>query len=171
MRTRPQTGAGLAGLAFAALALIAGCGGGSENPAPAPDPRATAAYVERVDPICKRFAHRLALASKDFEAVQHRAGAAGQEEAVAERYRAAAAQIDRFAADVAAVRAPPADSTAIDSWLAAKRGQAAAQRELADALAAPGPVGDAVAGSQERLRSEVVAARDAIADLGFRYCE
>ena len=171
VRRRPHLGAAvLVASGIAAAALAAGCAG-SDDPAPAPDPRATEAFVERVDPICKHFAHRLALTSKDFEAVQHRAGAAGQEAAVADRYRAAAAQINRFAAAVAAIRPPPADVAAIDAWLEAERGQAAAQRALADALAAPRLAGDLVAASQARLRAEVAAAGDAIADLSFRYCE
>ena len=170
MRTRRHLGAAaLIASGIAAAALGVGCAG--SDPAPVPDPRATTAFVDRVDPICRHFARRLALTSKEFEAVQHRAGAAGQESAVADRYRAAAAQIDRFAAAVAAIRPPTADAAAIDAWLEAERGQAAAQRELADALAAPRPAGDAVAVSQERLRAEVGAAGDAIAELGFRYCE
>jgi len=154
-----------------ATALIAACGG-SDDPGPPPDPAATAAYVARVDPLCKSYRHRLQVSSQDFEAVQHRAGAAGQMRAVAGRYRAAAALKDRLADEVAAIDPAPADAGAVKAWLVAVRSQAAAQRALADGLTAPGAAGDdAVSAAQAQLREEVEAGHSAIAGLGFTYCE
>lgn len=167
MRSGPQ--ALSAALALAATGLIAACGG-SDDAAPAPDPQASAAYIERVDPLCKAYAHRLQVSSKDFEAVQHRAGAVGQADAVADRYRAAASLKDRLADRVEAIDPPPAAADAVATWVAAVRGQAAAQRSLAAALGDPNAT-EAVSAAQTRLRDQVEAGHAALAPLAFRYCE
>ncbi len=157
---------------FAALIgalLLVGCGGADDDAtAPGSPTAARAAYIAKVDPLCKTYKHRLALSSKRFEATQHRAGPEGVGAAVAGQYRRAAALLDQLVAQVRAVDAPPADAGTIETWLGASAAQVDAQRELADAVAAgdQGAVGEA----QASVRSAGDEARTAIDGFGFTRC-
>jgi hypothetical protein len=158
-------------LALAALLIpVGGCGSGSDqttSTAASPDQDV---YVERVDRICAEWATRVTRTSQRFEATAARAGAAGALAATADRYRRLAAQLDRLVERVRAVAPPQADAGTLDAWLAATSSRAAAQRELADALAAQPVDAAAVAALKDRLQQDAARADAEIRQFGADRC-
>ena len=151
-----------------AAALVAGCGGRSETATTATGPAADA-YTARVTAVCDDYKRRVTRTAQHFEATEHRAGAAGQLQAVAERYRATAGLLDHVVAKVRAVPAPAAAQDAVDGWLAARAREADDQRALADALDA-GASGDAIDLIQERLAADEADVRAGGPAYGLGVC-